>query len=1031
MSGKKTLSDLEIQRRYEAVRFILDHTEAVDLGGQDVGKEEAFPAGAKGRVAAINGLYRTNWFNGRFLTADALRADQVYADTRARFVAQIHPPGVAWGLTLKTLDAVHLPSTGGEIVRPENPGADPDDRGILEEACKAYHRDKEDTSIRSAVARTKVTWEAFVAWCDPKPQGDATGGLEIGTRVTLAPGLAFDDLGRPASVGAAFTFTFTDLINRYRTRPSVVVGGGTTFTPCACIEELPPGSVPTGASLPEGPYLLLIFPIEAGEGKAKVYGDACAASGSAEACAAEGWRGGFELRLARLKVEVPQESWTDAWDLRGMLSAWYFDLYEHDLRTRWNRAGATAPYFPADPAQWKGPGPAARVEAGVPLALVYIGSDGSVLFLDEWIPRRPIAATGSAAWAANARGAPTPAARVARVHQFQTMLLDSLAVAPQFGANTKGKSLYERGFRHIPPWGFLPVPEPPPLVAEEVGPLRLLLMSEARAIESAKTAAKAWFAGTNVVPIFHVAIHDDDLLEDIGRADEKDPISLRLREPGTLTAQLIECLGGRAANTSANVFLLVLGRMLAAVARHFGDLTIEQLVNREVEVVKIILPMEPKRRTFPIVGRVSEDPLTGLFAAWSKLQTTNSRVGQLYDLWFGDVLGTAAAPRRFVFYVKQRMVVLDWLYLVLDFLLDLLAVAEALFKDQIEACAERKGFQKIEIGSMTHEAPVTGEDTEAAEGVAEVVAAGPQTVRVESRSVPAMNMIANAFVPARSRDLTVPTVRFEEVKALAAPLRARVADTARAVLAIDGARQVATEVLRTTFPELGLSGTWAAYEREKKAGGGRDVALDALSNEHAGFGALKALSLVLPEAETDTLIASVASAAEGTTKANAAPLATTTFYADGYRTRAGAEGEILAELRASYGEKPAAEVVEGAPAHVKVDDLLAGTPDEAARTLGKANATKAVARIRTDAKSLTTAAHTLAGAPAVRTEAFWTAVDVARKDTPDLAAALARVEKEGTAATKTAAAALGKVAPALGEEGLTALAARLVPGRKP
>lgn len=1040
----KKLTEHDLRRKREALRFLLEHVEVDDPVEGGAEPAEAFPGGATGKVAAVNGLYRTNWFDGRYLTADALRADQVYADTRARMVAQIHPPGVAWGLTL-TPEAPIAPAPTGDTARPPNPLAGTNFEGRLEHLCETYHRVKSDPErvqgLRGSVENFQVSWDDFLAWCDPQVTPVASGGADVGTRVTLAPGLAFDDLGRPASVGAPFTFRFTDLVNRYRTRPTRVVGGGTMFAPCACVESLPPGSVPAGPSLPEGPYLLLIFPIETGEGKAKVYGDACAAAGSAEACAAEGWRGGFELRLARLDVQVPRERWSGAWDLRGMLAAWYFDLYEHDLRSRWNRLGAGAPYFPGDPEVWRGPGPSGRVEAGVPLALVYLGSDGSVLFLDEWIPRRPLVATGAAAWAANARGAPTPAARVARRHQFQTMLVDSLAVAPQFGDKVKPRNLYDRGFRHIPPWGFLPVPEAPPLTGGK-HPLQLVLYSEAQAVEAAKAAASTWFAGTNVVPLFHVAIHDDDVLEEVAKADEKDPVSLRPRDKGRLTQALFTCLSKVEGDNGAVLLFRLLMRLLAGVAGRFGDLTVEQLVNREVEVVKVILPMEPRRRSFPIVGRVDEDPLAGLFTAWSSLSTTEAAARQ-YDRWLGDVFGTAAAPRRWVFYVKQRMVLLDSLYLILDFVLDLLAMIEAVFPQYIERCVG-KGFGRDTSGSTANadhshlsgvvrvaRAGPEGErviDPTGGEAAAEGTAEGAGAAEGAAGSAVAAAMLANAFLPVRDRTPGVAALELEQLRSLAAPLRARVADGARAVLALSGAREIAVDALRASFPELGLPGTWSAWSREARAGGGTAAGLSALATEFRGFGVLKALSLVLPDAETEALVGALSQvkAPKGQGKLGAAaPLVTNAFYAGGFASRPEAESVALADLRAAYGEKPATDLEERAPAATRVEDLLAGTADDAARTVGRAQAAKVVSKIAADARSLGEAAKKLADAPAARTEAFWAEVEGARAEGGALAEALAVVAKSGTAPAKAAASALAKAAPALGEDGLQALAARL------
>lgn len=1022
-----------VPARFEKERkFVNGATPAAESAGPAT--EDAFPGTAQGRVAQSNGLYRTNWFNGRVLTAEAYRADQVYTDTRARLVAQIHPAGVAWGLTLGVVAA---PAPGPVEPKPATMDLPPLAKGReagdlqaseakIERLCKAFRKGQiSEDALDAWLEEVGVSREAFDKVCPGKTQPPAEG-MGLSTRVQLQPGLAFDDIGRPISVGAPFDFTFADLVDRYRTRPSVVVGGGTQFAPCACTADVPPEAVPAGPSLPEGPYLLLAYPIESGEGAAKIVGTTCSGGSTSETCTVEGWRGGFELRLARLNVEVPVESWSGAWDLRGMLAAWYFDLYEHDLRSRWNRAGAAAPWFPLDGATWKGPGPHARVAAGVPLALVYIGHDGTVLFLDPWIPRRPISSTASAAWAANARGAPTPSARIARVHQFQTMLLESVARTPHGpdAAGDYGPNLHDRGFRHIPPWGFLPVREPPPLFQGKAGAMDFLF-AEARAIEQAKADARAWFAGTNVVTSTFVAIHDDDVLEDILRADEKDPVSLRPREPGRTTLNLLACLAG-SRPASGNALLRILLAPLLAVARELGDLTMEQLVNREVELVKLVIPMEPRRRTFPIVGRVSDDPLAGLFAGWSGVDPNTAAGRSQYDLLIGDVVGAAAGPRRFVAYVKQRLVVLDLVYLVLDFVLDLLAIAGAVFGKQLEECAAGK-----EAPPEQTTPPEKGAEKAKKIGLKE------EAVHEEPPEAAAtpVDMLSDSFLPTRLRHDPQGGLTLAQLRALSAPIRARVADTARSILGWDGAGDLATSALRAAFPELGQAGTWRAFEGERKRTLGkgktatarsaaRDATLDTLAAEHAGFGVLKAISLLLPETETDRLLDGLAESAVGRGDADKV-LVTGTFRARGYAVGTEEEQAAYADLRDAYGARSAKEVATGAPAGTSVDVLLAGTSRDAEALLGRAGAREATERIARDAHALQEVSVPLAKADALRTPEFWTKLDAAVEEAGGVDAALAAMEPKSSGATRNAVQALRQASKHLGADGTETLVGRL------
>ncbi|HZI15772.1 MAG TPA: hypothetical protein VE153_35730, partial [Myxococcus sp.] len=294
---------------------------------------DTLPEGTTGSVPGTNGLLRLNYFNGRFLTAESMRREQQYWDLRTRLVGEIHPPGIAWGLGLRY--AANWP--------PPPP----------------LHQDM-------------------------PPPYQPRNGLPLNTQVLLQPGLAFDGVGRPISVGAELSFSFQQMVDQYVSHQTVVVGGGTQFEPCVCLAPAVPGTVTSGALIPPGPYLLVIAPTETPEGEAKVYGNVCA-TGRPALCEADAWRGGFRLFLTRVPVDVPMNLVRSAWDLRGVLSAWYFDVHEHRLSSRWDepfpRAGANG----EPPGFCAGPGPLDRQAGVVPLAMVYVGSDSSILFVDPWV----------------------------------------------------------------------------------------------------------------------------------------------------------------------------------------------------------------------------------------------------------------------------------------------------------------------------------------------------------------------------------------------------------------------------------------------------------------------------------------------------------------------------------------------------------------------------------------------------------------------------------------------------------------------
>ena len=739
--------------------------------------EPGFPAAPAGEARDRNNLRRTNWFNGRYLTAEALSRQDVYFDHRSRLNAHALMPGIAWGLGI----AGH----GLNQLRGQQRG----------------------------------------------------GGFATNAPLTLRRGLAFDGVGRPILVSQDFRFTLAELIGVSLKTPRRVVGGGREFTPCVCLAPDPGGPSGGSAALPSGPYLLVIEAGELPEGRARVTGDVCGGRRNA-ACEADVWQGSFGLSLVRFPVEVPLlNDIPDVWALRGTLSAYYFDVFEHPLWKRWD------PAFPVDGSFNRDSGPGRHEGMAIPLALVHLGEDSTALYLDSWIPRRLITATPGEDWHRVRFGAPPRAAAWARIHQFQTMLQESLGESQSdravFEQRIRPANLHRRGFRHIPPIGFLPVTPVPAqgdgqpgtqlvsactrfaemqesreapnpfqgdkarfrvvqrnsnqivrlqgtqglLLGSEDGDCQIILdrpaqevtlilqvliegntegtgarvlalasedpnvngstlasetiaqanqlvtvslrangirsvviMSKYRAqlnsfcysyiqpvwsppglpprtalVREALRQAEAYFAGTNVVPYGVVALHDDDILEDLHNVIDKDPLQLELRgvgndqdvwrnwpKPNASSSERLAAVGsvgllyGSQGAVGVYWFLLALGGLLRS-----QGMEIDALVNRRTEVVKLVVPLQGLSRQHPLLGSLPEDAVRqaqrwGLTGPADLSATSLAGLLRERDI---DV-----APRLFVVYVKQRLVLLDLVFQLLELLQKIVAFVLAASK---------------------------------------------------------------------------------------------------------------------------------------------------------------------------------------------------------------------------------------------------------------------------------------------------------------------------------------------------------------
>jgi hypothetical protein len=834
------------------------------------GSEAGLPQSAPGDARGQNALLRTNWFNGRFLTAEALRRQDVYFDARERLNAHALMPGVAYGLGITGNGLNSMP--------------------VLED------RNSPPTS----------------------------GGFGKAQTLTLSPGLAFDHVGRPILVSQPFHFTIADLIGAARSTPRRVAPGGIDFAPCVCLVPDPAGPTGGTAEVRPGPYLLVIEPGEVPQGEAKVYGEACAGP-SPVTCQSESWRGAFGLSLVRVPLELPEEDGLNSsWALRGTASAWWFNLFEHSLLKRWD------PDFATDDGFRKPAGPGRHEAGAVALAMVWLGTDGSALFLDSWIPRRSIVATPGEDWHRTRFGAPPRAAAWARIHQFQAMLAESLAREPLVQNNEiRALNLWRRGFRHIPPIGFLPV-DPAAIGArgDRTGSTgnaaldRLIAAAGGRIalvsglIAAARQQAFAYFRGTTVIPYCVVALHDDDILEDLSNAFDKDPVRVARRIPRDTPAPNPDTPG---TNLPVNNFLERLGEI-------FEVMGLDELVNRRTEIVKVVIPLQGLTRPHPVLGVVPEDAQAQLpdwlgsqppswFATEARLTNATNMAG------LGARMTLEMLPRHFAVYVKQRMVLLEVLVMVIELLQAVVVLARDLQRGARLAQSQNQALTT----TAAYRAAYLQQPAEK-RALAEAALAEP-TVRNAMVSAAALS----------SSDLRVPSRNAEFVQAVAAQeaaLATQIADPA---------------------------------ERERVA---LDRVADAYAAEYPGFQVVQVISAVQPPAAAKATIADLRfQAAQLPLRDQNATVAEATVadrvVGTGVRTFDSAEATIAyGAMREAVAEKSARDFVAEAPQGVTVAEVLARPPQDAARLLGGEDRLEAfTAAITKEREEAAVAATAVAAAP--------------------------------------------------------------------
>ncbi|HPT49671.1 MAG TPA: hypothetical protein PLS67_02160 [Accumulibacter sp.] len=862
--------------RNETLTAAEEYGVAEFLRGYRGGDNEGFPGGPVGDVRGDNNLRRSNWFNGRYLTAEALSRQDTYFDARSRLNAHALMPGIAWGLGVEADGANALP--------------------VLE-----------------STARTK--------------------GLSASSEIRLRRGLAFDHIGRPILVSRECRFTIEQLIGTYRKTPQRVVGGGVEFMPCVCLTPDPSGPTGGGPAVPSGPYLLVIEAGESPEGGAKVMGDVCGGA-PPSTCQTDAWRGAFGLSLVRFPVELPlRDDLRTAWDLRGTLSAYYFDVFEHPLWKRWDPNFLSDGGFCAD----SGPG---RHDAGaIALAMLYLGEDGTVLFLDPWMVRRTICDTPGEDWHRTRFGAPPRAAAWARIHQFQCMLAESLR---RLKSNQEGANLHRRGFRHLPPIGFLPIRpravELDDYRATGIDTLDSLLYKTGQGarwlvsplVKSAIDQAEAYFEDTGVITYAVVALHDDDILEDLANVFDKDPLQLTRR---TVAQDPVGANEAAAAPAKMNLYQVgALGSQVSALpgylgvlARLFEEMGLDDLVNRRTEIVKLIVPLQGLTRRHPLVGALGEDAMTQA-PAWGvdPLLTAGGALGPFGALTpqTGELAGLVAKigldmlPRHFVVYVKQRLVLLDVLFYLLEILQFLFTFFSAI-----------------------------------------------QGLTTNSKKILKTEELRARYLsqPAEKRAIVEALLAQPEIQASLA----RAADLSDSGIAVTSRNQAFLAQVQTA--EAALENTVADPAERRQIAVGRVA--DAYAAEYPDYQLVQVLAAVQPR-QTLAVVNQLAVNRAVEKKMTLAD----ELSAGGPAVFADADAlPVYSELRAALDARKVSDYVSGVDSTLTAKELLARSPDEARQLLGADNYEKFRVAFQTDRNTAVAGAQALAqGVPdalAVKVEA--------------------------------------------------------------
>lgn len=430
-----------------------------------------------GDLLGKNGLARVHFFDGRFLTAATLQAEQIYWDARTRIAAQVHPAGIArgLGLTYPLLDGGPGVDPGALVTLQPGLAFDGYGRPIVVGAAYPFRlRDLIERWVQTPVAISTYGGTTFApCLCTTPSQAGGGGGVAFPSGPYLLVIAASEcPEGQAKVFGTACATDTSDTceIDRWR--------GG------------------FGLSLIQLPDLVsALAPEDEWERRGLVaswYFDTYDVR-------QDRWRGSFPLGAFGSDVVQPTGNPVANGEAVPLAVVWvgedqgvrFFDTWvarRHLLSTH----TATAAH---------------RVVGAPSPAAVQARLHQFQVMLDE----------------------------VLAAHELGRSVVEA------DGGGPYDHGLYSLGFRSIPPAGFLPlrrddhrVYSPDDLVdrlsrsaeryTEGTGPSLLL--------EVVWRQARSWFMGTNVLPLPVVALHDDDVLRLLREVEQRDPLHLVQVERG-------------------------------------------------------------------------------------------------------------------------------------------------------------------------------------------------------------------------------------------------------------------------------------------------------------------------------------------------------------------------------------------------------------------------------------------------------------------------------------------------------------------
>lgn len=342
------------------------------------------------------------------------------------------------------------------------------------------------------------------------------------------------------------------------------------------------------------------------------------------------------------------------------------------------------------------------------------------------------------------------------------------------------------------------------------------------------------------------------------------------------------------------------GGFFATLEVLFRVLGLEHLVNRRTEIVKLVVPLQGLTRLHPLLGRIAQDALPQA-AAWG-VNPAATAAGPLANLdpnLFPEAaalagimqrLGLDMLPRHFVVYVKQRLVLLDLLFYVLE-----------MFQLVIELVTVARGLAAMGAG-------------QAASGVAQPQTRAPVTADYR-RALMAQ--------PAEKRAITVAVLGRPEVQ----DTLVQAADLSGSDLAVSSRNLAFRRDVDTIEAPLVFEIGDPALRRRTAV----DQVADAYAAEYPDYQVMQVLAAVQPPTQT---LAVVDKLAVGRAAGRQSTLADD-LTAEGPKVFADNDSRSLyADLRYDMGERKVSDYVPEAKTELTAKEVLGRSPAEAEAVLG-------------------------------------------------------------------------------------------------